>query len=223
MGKVKVVDMNKSRYNLEYGKFIASLTERGLEFFNDIDPKIHKSDVILFTGGEDVTPSFYDAIEHKTTYYNTTRDNYEMEIFKKIPLGVLKVGICRGSQFLTVMSGGLLIQNVINHAIGDTHDIELKENGEYLKKLPITSTHHQMMYPFNLPEQDYEIIAKAATKRSNGYYDGDKIDPEKVVVEPEIVYYKKTNCLCVQGHPEMMYEKSETVKKIIELINYYSK
>ena len=223
MGKIKVVDMNKSRYNLEYGKFIANLTERGLEFFNDIEPKIHKSDIILFTGGEDVTPSFYGAIEHKTTYYNTTRDNYEMEIFKKIPLGVLKVGICRGSQFLTVMSGGLLIQNVINHAIGDTHNIELKENGEYLKKLPITSTHHQMMYPFNLPEQDYEIIAKSETKRSNGYYDGDKIDLKKVIVEPEIIYYKKTNCLCIQGHPEMMYEESETVKKIIELINYYSK
>lgn len=223
MGKVKVVDMNKSRYNLEYGKFIANLTERGLEFFNDIKPEIYKSDIILFTGGEDVTPSFYGAIEHKTTYYNTTRDNYEMEIFKKIPLGVLKVGICRGSQFLTVMSGGLLIQNVINHAIGDTHNIELKENGEYLKKLPITSTHHQMMYPFNLQEQDYEIIAKSETKRSNGYYDGDKIDPKKVIVEPEIIYYKKTNCLCIQGHPEMMYEESETVKKIIELINYYSK
>ena len=62
-----------------------------------------------------------------------------------------------------------------------------------------------MAYPFDLNENDYEILfwsEKRSTK-----YEGDQINVNKIIKEPEIVVYHKINkpiCLGIQGHPEMM-------------------
>ena len=64
-----------------------------------------------------------------------------------------------------------------------------------------------MIYPFNLDASDYDILYWSATKRCS-HYDGDKIDPNHIVVEPEIAVFHKKElpvCLGVQGHPEMMH------------------
>lgn len=57
---------------------------------------IESADIVLFTGGEDVTPSIYGCRKHRTTICNKERDTYEMEVFKKIRKDQLAVGICRG-------------------------------------------------------------------------------------------------------------------------------
>lgn len=77
-----------------------------------------------------------------------------------------------------------------------------------------------MLYPFNMPQDDYRIIAKASTNLSKTYlngYDDEKSLPSNFV-EPEIVWYPKTNCLCIQGHPEYMDKKSEAVRFINVLV-----
>ena len=107
------------------------------------------------------------------------------------------------AQFLCTMNGGLLVQDCHNHAIWGTHEIT---NGK--DKYQITSTHHQMQYPYNLPKEDYEVLFWAEGI-SNGYYSGDKINPKIIEEkgEPEVVFYHKKNkpkCLAIQGHPEMM-------------------
>ena len=145
----------------------------------------------------------------------------ELALFKEArKYNKLCVGLCRGSQLLTVLSGGGLIQHVSNHAKSGTHKIHLINEGV---DIDITSTHHQMMYPFWLNKKEYDIIAKSTKDLSTTYLDGNdrerKLPPD--FVECEIVYYKTTNCLCIQGHPEYMPKDSSAVKYINVLIREY--
>lgn len=114
------------------------------------------------------------------------------------------------------MNGGLLVQNCYNHAIGYTHGIT---NGNMTYQ--ITSTHHQMQYPYNLDGKDYSLLYIADEMRS-GDYEGDGINEDTIysLGEPEIVLYHKKGlpkCLAVQGHPEMI-PNSPVSKMISKLI-----
>jgi putative glutamine amidotransferase len=189
-----------------------------VNFIEDVEivNKLEDAQLVVFTGGEDVTPSFYGCKKYRTTFNNVERDNFEKEIFDKIdPSKQVCYGACRGSQFLCVMNGGKLVQDVNNHAIGYTHGIT---DGN--KIYQITSTHHQMQYPFDLNDNDYDILYYSYGINSD-YYMGDKIDYERIYYkEPEIVFYHKDGlpkCLAVQGHPEMIPE-SIVAKMINNLI-----
>lgn len=174
---------------------------------------IEDADIVLFTGGEDVDPSIYGKAKHPRTFSNIERDKEEMKIFKSIKPHQLALGICRGSQFLCAANGGLLIQDCDNHAMYGTHEIS---NGEI--SVSITSTHHQMQYPYKLDRKDYEVLYWACPNRSN-YYDGDGING--MGEEPEIVLYKVNGnpvSLAIQGHPEMMREDAPVINILNELV-----
>lgn len=178
--------------------------------------KVEDANVVLFTGGEDVTPSLYNCKKYSATYCNPSRDLEEKEVFNMIRPDQIAVGVCRGSQFLCVMNGGLLVQDVTGHAVGKTHGIT---NGKVMYE--ITSTHHQMQYPYNLDKEDYDLLFTSEHHMS-GYYRGDKIKLEPILEhgEPEIVLYHKKGfpkCLAVQGHPEMI-PNSPVAKMISNLV-----
>lgn len=203
MKKVYVVGPAKS-----YSKWIQN---------HELTDNLEEADIVMFTGGEDVDPSLYDSKRHPTTYSNIHRDLEEKEIFERVKPHQLCIGICRGSQFLCVMNGGKLIQNVNGHATRGTHPIYNRKTGQSYE---ITSTHHQMQYPFNLYKQDYTLLYYA--DRRSYYYEGDQIEiPE---YEPEIVLYhvkNKPRCLAIQGHPEMMRSESPTIEMLNRLVNDY--
>lgn len=122
------------------------------------------------------------------------------------------------AQFLCVMNGGKLIQDCANHAMMNTHTIyDIAENRLY----DITSTHHQMQFPFNLKRFEYDILAYAYPTRSNYY----KILDDKVTEVPyesEIVYYHKKGlpkCLAIQGHPEYMRKESPIIGRLNEYVD----
>lgn len=103
---------------------------------------------------------------------------------------------------MSALNGGLIVQHVNNHGLWGTHEIT---NGK--DKYQITSTHHQMQYPYNLDKRDYDVLYWA--DGLSDVYEGDKIDPKEIrkYGEPEIVLYHKVNspkCLAIQGHPEIM-------------------
>lgn len=168
-----------------------------------------EADIIMFSGGADVNPAMYNQNRHPATGVSLPRDARDIELFESHP-HTPKVGICRGSQFLTVMAGGSLIQHCDNHAIGGTHSIQFTDGEE----MEITSTHHQMMYPFLVP---HSIIGR--TKRSSFHQNG---GGENVLMpfDPEIVYYPEINSFCIQGHPEMMNE-GKLHKKLKFMIKQY--
>lgn len=183
----------------------------------ELTDNLEEARLVVFTGGEDVSPVLYGCARHPRTCSNLARDKREVAVFDRIdPKRQIVYGCCRGSQFVTVMNGGKLIQDVRNHAIHRTHPIT---DGKRIYE--ITSTHHQMMYPFCLKDkEDYEILFHTLQKRSN-IYSGDQIDSGAITVEPEIVLYhvkNKPKCLAVQGHPEMIPD-SFVAEMIAELIN----
>lgn len=190
-----------------------------VNFLEDVElvESPEEAQLIVFTGGEDVTPALYGCKKHSKTYNNPARDKKEKCVFDNIDANKqVCLGICRGSQFLAVMNGALLVQHVSNHAIYGTHAIT---DGD--KVYEITSTHHQMQYPFVLDNKDYDLLFTSYNMRSD-YYRGDRIDPELVYRnEPEIVLYHKKGlpkCLAVQGHPEMMpnYPVAKMINNLVK-------
>ena len=207
--------MKKKIYVVGDAKYYAS-------FINNYElvSRLEDAQYVLFTGGEDVTPSLYGEKAHMFTYSNLERDMKEKEVFDKISPSQIVIGICRGSQFLCVMNGGKLIQDVRNHAIYGTHRII---DSTTKKIYEITSTHHQMQYPYEMPYNDYDILYWSTYKQSD-IYEGSGIDEDIMYeeVEPEIVLYHKENtpkCLAIQGHPEYMRKDAPIVKMLNTLIN----
>jgi GMP synthase-like glutamine amidotransferase len=164
------------------------------ELFERAD-SIANADVVMFTGGGDVEPAFYGE-KNVASAVERGRDKQEMEAFnyaKEQSKGM--IGICRGAQFLTVAVGGLLYQDVDNHAIFGEHTLTCADGTQ----LSITSTHHQMMRP----RGKYELIAWC-THRSERYLTDKGEGTPELGVDPEIVFYPETRSLCIQGHPEYM-------------------
>lgn len=161
------------------------------------------ADIVCFTGGEDVSPEYYKEPSLKGTYSNPDRDEFEEAIFDANP-DKFFVGICRGGQFLNVLSGGRLYQDVNNHA-GRTH-MTYDENGKQLCE--VTSTHHQMM----IPHYTGRVLAYAHESttrvRARGVFVGSPFTDDV-----EVVFYPETKdrngVLCFQPHPEYSHEPTE--------------
>lgn len=162
-----------------------------------VTKNIEEASLVLFTGGEDVSPKLYGDNQHPTTFCNMARDEAEMALFKearsrKIPVA----GICRGAQFLNVMSGGRMYQHVSSHTrdhilIDATTDVD--------KEVLVSSTHHQMM----MPSDSAIILATAREQGSRQWFDGTAAKRDVSEEDIEVVYYPETNALCFQPHPEM--------------------
>lgn len=186
-------------------KFILEITPSGCDSpFNkygihSTDDTLLKTDpasvkLVVFTGGADVTPELYGENVGRYTSFNTKRDLYETKMFElalkhKIPV----VGICRGSQFVCVMSGGKLVQDITNH--GGHHTIRTHKGD----LITVNSTHHQMQRPSDTAR----ILAVADPRRSKHYHDGDN-KPIEMTQEIEAVYYPNINALGIQWHPEWL-------------------
>lgn len=154
-----------------------------------------------------------------------TRDQEAYEKHKDLP----KVGICRGNQFLSVMKGSKLIQDMRHPSSHFVID-------EFGDKFRVTSTHHQMVYPFNCDPNDYKILWASFDPNINKeeccsisphhYGADDKVDGYK---EVESIFWKEKNgyapVLGVQGHPEFVRDYIDRfpdfVKKFEDLIQRY--
>jgi Predicted glutamine amidotransferases len=157
------------------------------------------SNVVVFTGGADVTPLLYGEKMHISTRCNLRRDIEEVSIFKHLHPGVPKLGICRGGQLLNVMCGGTMWQDVDGHTT--SHPALSRITGEITT---VTSTHHQMMRAH--PYKGYEfLVAQQSTWKAGPNYTWRPETPQKGTDDwddVEGVYYKEWNAMCFQPHPE---------------------
>ncbi len=167
-------------------------------------------DLICFTGGEDVDPRLYDQKSHPSTYANPKRDAIEQKVFAKYE-AFPKVGICRGGQFLNVMSGGSMFQNVNNHGRGDHDMIDLFTQSNIL----VTSTHHQMMRA----GIDSQVIG--ISHESTIFESGPGVDIPNPEFDTEVVWYKGTNSLCFQPHPEYPDADKECTEYFFNMIELF--
>ncbi len=161
-------------------------------------------DSILLWGGSDICTGFYDNGKYVGSSgpgVATERDLFEWHLLREayqnnIPI----IGVCRGAQLACVFSGGELIQHVTGHHTH--HEIKTYDNFT----LNVTSSHHQMMFPYYLEAEDYDLLAWCESPLSTVYQPANKghcQDMEKQIYsEPEIVYFSKTKALAIQSHPE---------------------
>lgn len=153
------------------------------------------ADVVIFTGGEDVNPLLYGERPHSSTSFNNKRDEVDMALYETcVSQGIPMFGVCRGAQFLHVMNGGKLYQDIDNH-YGSHSMYDVKNrcvvNG-------VSSVHHQACIP-NL-EGGMEILAE--TSRAKKRWLNDTDSRHGAFLDVEAYFYRETCCLGVQGHPE---------------------
>jgi gamma-glutamyl-gamma-aminobutyrate hydrolase PuuD len=183
---------------------------------------VDEADMVLFTGGEDVSPQLYGEIPLAKTCYSPQRDErekaiYEAALARELPM----VGICRGGQFLNVMNGGKMWQHV-NHHAGRNHPamVQVPPLNEKTKKprvISVTSTHHQMMIP---AEHGCVLLTalESTEKDSAGYA---KVGKNQNDPDTESVFYDDTNCLCFQPHPEFTSAPAECVDVFEEFLENF--
>lgn len=196
---------------------------RMYEGFGDkIVMRIEDADIVQFTGGGDVTPSLYGEHTHRSTYHSLHRDVYEKEVFELAQaLSKFCVGICRGGQFLNVVNGGTMWQDVDGHAIHGTHDVLDILTGRII---PCTSTHHQMMKKGEkgiLVAQSAEMLSSSKRFMTGLHQEPQEQIARGVDIETESVYYPETRSLCFQPHPEIVRQGHPCQEYFFELLGRY--
>lgn len=176
------------------------------------------ADLIQFTGGEDVSPSLYGESRHPYTGDSLERDLYEAGFFAFARrMGIPMAGICRGGQFLNVMSGGKMYQHVSGHATGARHDLKDMETGEHVS---VSSTHHQMMRA----GKGATLVGTAQQGGFKEHMVGHKavrIEDPAAEYDTEVLYYGDTKALCFQPHPEFFQPGDECFEYYFDLIERY--
>lgn len=197
----------------DYDRLFTSL---GFEIAQGVlNDQLEPVDLVVFTGGEDVTPGLYGAQAHPYTFNSVERDIFEKNIFDNCLLhNIPMVGICRGGQFLNVMSGGAMYQHVGEHT--RSHYITDVETGETVY---VSSTHHQMMKP----SDKAELVAFSTLNGKREWFEGDVYCHDVSTKDIEVVYYQHTKALCFQPHPEFSSVEYEGMKMYFKslLERYY--
>ena len=170
-------------------------------------------DGILFTGGQDVSPDFYQE-EPLKELGECCRKRDEMEAaMLRLALREDKpvLGICRGLQFINAYLGGTLYQDLptqrpseVNHHQGMPYDLPIHQvrllegtplqNLLSMDTLPVNSLHHQ------------------AIKKLSAELEAMAVSPDGIV---EAFYRPQSRFLwAVQWHPEFSYLREESSRKI---------
>lgn len=160
----------------------------------NIAPTPELSDMVIFTGGSDVTPALYGERQIEGVHTDAQRDEDESLLFDYCTEeGIPMLGICRGAQFLWVKLGGRLYQDVNNHNEGEHEIIHLQTKKKYIA----SSVHHQMCVPHSFT--GFKLIANAcvSTKRQSATFTA-----EGLSTDFEIYAHTERAILGIQGHPE---------------------
>lgn len=175
--------------------------------------QLQDADLICFTGGEDVSPDLYGEEKHPQTFNNPQRDAQESLLFNyAVDMKIPMVGICRGGQFLNVMSGGSMYQHVENHC--RDHCMSTRTHGKIL----VSSTHHQMMRPH---QRESVLLAEAFEGGEKEFMDNGQIKKGRPLGDAEVVYYTNTKSLCFQPHPEFYNPSDKRTKKYKDMYEYF--
>jgi gamma-glutamyl-gamma-aminobutyrate hydrolase PuuD len=175
----------------------------------DIEISPWDAKLIQFCGGSDVDPSLYGEPKHPRTFSDPKRDSHESHIFKTSVGDKPMAGICRGGQFLNVMSGGRMWQHTDRHT-NSRHRVYYGE-----RSFVECGDHHQMMRPdkdksITMVTASESTFKETATERVEGMMD-----------DVEAVYYPATKCLCFQPHPEWVEKGEDCQELYFTLLSQY--
>ncbi len=187
-----------------------------LEDTSQIQPILKELHGVIFTGGTDINPFYYnEEPRYGLGEVKPYRDEHE---FKLLELCLEKfegpvMGICRGMQLINVLHGGSMYQCLeqdrsdgIMHALIERYPLEYPSHLVYLKEnswlfkicaqqtLYVNSLHHQGV-------KELGKSLKVSARAGDGLIEGIEREGERLVFG-------------LQWHPEMMMEKSFEARKI---------
>lgn len=155
-------------------------------------------DLVVFTGGSDVSPYIYGEEPDGARDCDPVRDEFELSIYHKcVKKNVPMIGICRGGQLLNVLNGGTMIQHLGKMVSGIVEDDEDRE---------MMVDHHQGM-----------LMGSGGILLSYLY---DEYWGSEIPEWPDYaICYEGTRSLCFQPHPEWGHKPTEDF--FFELVNQY--
>lgn len=207
--KILSIEYGQKRYGNIFKDFGWDVVRAGEDAYKKIvaDETIT---AVHFSGGHDVSPALYGE-DNRYSHCSVDRDALEDLVYKAAKArGLPCIGICRGSQFLTVMNGGKLYQDVKGHT--GAHAMQTHADGVF----PVTSTHHQMMRPSG----NYHLLGWANHGFDKKTGTGEIVNNQGEV-DPEVVYYPDTSDLAVQYHPEYMDKSTQGYQYFHQLLETY--
>lgn len=170
-------------------------------------------DGFLFTGGHDIAPALYSEERRpECDVINQDRDALESRVYcYAYDYNVPVLGICRGVQFINVMQGGTLYQDLptqfdspINHHMNKPydsacHEVVVQENTPLADAIGagtfgVNSMHHQAVRTLGT---DLAVMAVSEDGLTEGIYVPDK----------RFIWG-------VQWHPEYDYQTNDASRKI---------
>lgn len=187
----------------------------------EIIANLPDADIVVWTGGEDISPAIYNERPIPGVYGSKARDYQDLKaVDEAVKLNKFLVGICRGAQLLNcVPNEGKLWQDVNGHN-GNNHPAFDCITGQWIE---VNSVHHQMMIPG--PGAEILCWAKEATRRESATDVWVKplgkagINPLEKDKDIEVLWYPKTQSLCPQFHPE--FGHPETTRYFFRLMDAY--
>ncbi len=173
-----------------------------------ITPDMEDADLVVFCGGEDISPTLYHAERHPLTWPNDERDKHEVAEYKKArSMGIPMAGICRGAQLINVLRGGNMWQHIEEHYDADHILNWLGE--EYT----LNSYHHQAMRVGCEVKEVYPL-----TSRVRAFMAEEDIGYLLPEINEVIVYDK---ALCIQAHPEFSHGDDDTERLFFNMLRHY--
>jgi len=158
---------------------------------------LDRLDAVVFAGGADLDPALYDQPAHeRTTGLRPDRDAAEVPLMRAaldrdLPL----LGICRGMQVLSVVSGGALEQHLPDVVGHEGHRPEPGIYGSHGVRLAPGSLAHRLLGDaVSVPSYHHQGLASAGSLTVTGWADDES--PE-VVEDPT-----RRFALGVLWHPE---------------------
>ena len=158
---------------------------------------LDRLDAVVFAGGADLDPALYDQPAHeRTTGLRPERDAAEVPLMRAaldrdLPL----LGICRGMQVLSVVSGGALEQHLPDVVGHDGHRPEPGVYGRHGVRLAPGSLAQRLLGDeVSVPSYHHQGLASAGSLTVTGWADDES--PE-VVEDPT-----RRFALGVLWHPE---------------------
>jgi putative glutamine amidotransferase len=178
-----------------------------IEGEENIDEMVRLADGILFSGGEDVHPKYFnEEVKADNMTICERRDKFELLLAEKVlPLDMPLLGICRGMQLLNISAGGNIYQDIplqyrtaIRHSNPESrkadiiHKVKLVEGTRleslYGKEMKgVNSFHHQAV-------KELAPILKVSAYSEDGLLEAYEAADERFFVG-------------LQWHPEMLIEK----------------
>lgn len=152
--------------------------------------------MVVFTGGADISPELYgDTSPKNVCHTNPDRDTEEVNIYRFAQQrGIKMAGICRGMQFLNVMTGGKMMHDISGHGSGSHKVMSRDRDDPFLTN----SFHHQMC----IPHKSTHLLAWSNTKLSREYIGDEDRVMNYVGPEVEAIYMPWLKGVGVQWHPE---------------------